>query len=278
MVRITLTNSWIGIGLTFLCLGTSGGCSCSDKVCQSPSSALGVVRLPQVPSLCGPCGGYRPTCWMAWSDCCPPCPPPEQAVSTPHGSAGDIRQGEDVRSPSKDMEVLPMPQEEPRPKVATPPEAEAPMPILETPAKSKQPLPTLDKPAKGKEPSPKLEQSPKAENPANKAKEPRSVVPAKPSTNYSGSRYSESANWEAAPLPERYVSSPDPEKWHAATASLPKYSLRIVDPDNGDGESSPASAASLAVLAPKKRGILPDVRQVVFRQEEHNSGNSQRGK
>ena len=83
MVRITLTSRWIGIGLMLLCLGISGGCCCADKVGKPPlPSALCIDRLPPCPTVCGPCYGYHPTCWMAWSDCCRTCPPPEQVVPT----------------------------------------------------------------------------------------------------------------------------------------------------------------------------------------------------
>ncbi|MBN2021386.1 MAG: hypothetical protein JW809_01200 [Pirellulales bacterium] len=41
-----------------------------------------------------PCFGLRPTCWQAWSPCCPPCPPPWAACpndEAPTGSSLDIR-------------------------------------------------------------------------------------------------------------------------------------------------------------------------------------------
>ena len=254
MVRIMFTNRWIGVGLTILCLGTSGGCCCRpDKVGKPPlPSALCIDRLPRGPNLCGPCAGYHPTCWMAWSDCYTPCPPPEQVVPIPHGRAGDILPGEGVRSPDKDLEAVPMPQEESRPKVGKPPKAE--------------------------EPLPKLERPPKAPPPLNKAKEPQPIVPAKPPMDDSRSHESDSANWEVAPLPEQYVKSPAPDKMAVHTAPIPKYSLRILDSDSSGGKSAPTRDVPLAVLVPEKRDVFPEILQVVFRQEERDSSDGQQDK
>jgi len=253
MVRITLTSFWIGIGLTILCLGTSGGCCCCPAKAGKPPlpSALCIDRLPRGPNLCGPCAGYHPTCWMAWSDCYAPCPPPEQAAPIPYGRAGAILPGEGVQ-PDKDLEAVPMPVEEPRPKARKPPKAE--------------------------EPLPKLERLPKAKAPLNKAKEPQSVVPAKPSMDDSRGHKSDSANWEVAPFPEQYLKSPASGKMAVHTAPIPRYSLRMLDSDSSGGKSAPTRDASSVVLVPEKRDIFPEILQVVFWQEERDSSDGQQDK
>jgi len=185
MVRIMLTSPWIGIGLTILCLGTSGGCRCVARTRKPPiPSAICVDRLPRCPTLCGPCNGYHPTCWMAWPDGCGTCPPPEQIVPVPRGPVGDALPGEGVRSNAKDLEVVPMPQEEP---------------------------------PKAKEPLPKVKEPPQARPPQPKAEKPQSIVPIKPSVNDSESNDSDTADWDTAPLPAHHAerSLPDTMSIHS---------------------------------------------------------------
>jgi hypothetical protein len=325
MVKITFTSSWIGIGLMLLCLGMSGGCCCADKAGKPPlPSAMCIDPLPPGPTVCGPGYGYHPTCWMAWSDCCRTCPPPEQVVPLPRGPAGDTPSGDGVRPPNRtDLEVVPVPHEEPRAKLPNPPKAEEPPPMLEKHGKAKEPPPMLEKtgnakepdlilekPLKAKEPKsklkkpgkaekskPKLEESPKAEPPLTKAKEPRpklerlpkvencltkaeepSIVPIQPSMDDSGRSKPECADWEEAPLPKHYAKSSVPDKLDVYIPPVPKSRPRILDSHSGSRELAPTRDMYFAVLVPERRSILPEIRRVVFWQEENGGGDRQQDK
>ena len=274
MVKSMSNSHWTGIGLTILCLGIVGGCCCADKVDKPPlPSALCIDRLPPCPTVVGACAGYHPTCWMSWPDCCPTCPPPDQVVPVPRGPAEDTPRGEGVRSPDKGLEAVPMPQEEPQPKVAEPPKAEEPPSAVELPrAKT---LPKTNEPPSGRKPH-NAKEPPKAKNPLPKVEKPLSIVPNPPSIGDPLPNESDTSAWEEAPLPEQYVKSPVPNKASIGVSSMSGCVLHILDSDSEVEESAPATDASLTILAPKKRDALPEVRQVVFRQQEEGRGYGRR--
>jgi hypothetical protein len=64
-----------------------------------------------------PCYGFHPTCWYAWPDCCPSCPPP--AGITPEIISAGAAETPPADSPSP-REVIPTPAEQPP--TAKPPE------------------------------------------------------------------------------------------------------------------------------------------------------------
>jgi hypothetical protein len=144
MVRITLAGFWIGVGLTLLCLGI-GGCHCPERADTGPIACSFCDRLPPCPTICGPCYGYQPTCWMSWPDCCVPCPPPVQAMRAGGIPGGDIPPGEGAHPPMKEMERVPLPQEEARSNIEAPAKAKQPPKAIEPP-KPNEPPANVEKP------------------------------------------------------------------------------------------------------------------------------------
>jgi hypothetical protein len=106
---------------------------------------------------CDPCYGYHPTCWSAWPDCCPNCPPPSGVMAE-----GVTEGGRDMPSPNapSPRELVPTPYDEPP--VAKPPEAtrvppsrlpatmppDAPLPPRSTPPAPEPPNAPLPPPQK----------------------------------------------------------------------------------------------------------------------------------
>jgi hypothetical protein len=195
MIKIMLISPKIGICLTILCLGIGSGCHNPANVRKSRlPSELCIDHLPCRPTICDPCFGYHPTCWMPWPGCCGQCPPPEQMVPMSGGPETAPSPNQDLRSPAVDLEVVPVPQEEPEQKskeiskpinerleLKEPPKMEEPdgkngkteepeqksvePPKAEEPAKALDSTPKTEEPAKEKEPSPELEKPlPKAKD------------------------------------------------------------------------------------------------------------------
>jgi hypothetical protein len=149
-------------------------CSCAYrdglKSLGTPGDLLSCAKERHVSQVipCDPCYGFHPTCWYAWSECCPACPPPEGVVSE------EVREvGKDVMLPdaSNRREVVPAPQQEPP--AAKPPEAPRP-------PQSKPPAPKLpDAPLPPV--SLKKEASPPSKGVTNLPPPPRSVTVLPPS-------------------------------------------------------------------------------------------------
>jgi hypothetical protein len=276
MVRRMSTSHWMGIGLTVLCLGTSG-CCCADKGGERPlPSAIYVDRLSRRPTVCDPCAGYHPTRWISWPDCCETCPPPDQSVPSPRGSGEFVPPGESVRLPEVNSEVMPVPQEEPRPKIAEPPKADEPPNVAEPPGTKW--LPKAKEPPKPKEPGNPVE-PPKAKDLSPKAEEPP-LSPAPLQSAMSDFNRDElcHSDWGPAPLPEQSKKSSCFKKEKIPITPISGCALRILDPYS-DGEAVlPAFGNSITILVPKKGDVLPEIRLVTFRQEVDSRGDDQRNR
>jgi hypothetical protein len=173
--------------------------------------------------------------------------------------------------PEGSLEFVPVPQEEPRSKVAEPPKAHEPPSAIEPPRpgwvpKAKEP-PAARKPRNTIEP-------PKANNPGlPKAEEPRpSLVPLQAAMSDWDYDKSRSLGCGPAALPEQDAKSRGSDEETTLITPISGCALRIVDPDGNGEDVAPAFANSLAILAPKKGDVFADIRQVVFRQEEDNRG------
>jgi hypothetical protein len=202
MFRTALTSSVVGVGLTISCLGIGGGCYRPGQAGPRAVSPLYVERLPQCPTICGPCGGYRPTHWMSWSDYCPTCLRSSRGIHATHVSGSDVPPGEGVLAPDGNPEMVPVPQGEPQagatdvlgsngptPGVPKPARAEKRQPRAEGPAetqerrrkvpvppKAEEPLPGVGKPAKREEPRPTAAAPPKVTRPVTKEIKLESII------------------------------------------------------------------------------------------------------
>ena len=174
MVRIMFTSHWMGIGLTVLCLGTSGDAVVSPNPASArfrPRSAWIVCRddrrcVARAPGII-PRAGCR---GRIAANAAKPARRPSRYVPSPRGSAETVPPGEGVRPPAKGLGIRAHAPEEPRPKVAEPPKAEEPPKAVEPPR--------AGRPPKAKEP-PKAKKSRNAKEPP-KAKDP--PLPAKQKT------------------------------------------------------------------------------------------------
>lgn len=131
MAGSNIVRTWPGICLTLLWLSVGGGCCCLHEFgIDNPhlSSCPWMCQPPQGPVTCGPCYGYHPTCWLGWSECCSPCPPPEQVRPVYGGPTGHVL-GSDLVPPNPDREAVPRPKAEPskeKPPRPIPPRSPAP--------------------------------------------------------------------------------------------------------------------------------------------------------
>jgi hypothetical protein len=300
MTRIMLSSPWFGICVAILCLGASEGCRCAGTTCQPVRPAC----LSRGAATCDPCYGYRPTCWTRWPDCCRPCPPPEQIIPIPHGLPGNAAPGDASDANSKDLEPVPKPvpqagivSEPPEPAASLPkvnqsPKARAakPVPKAKTVPKAKAdeplPVPEVKEPpeAKPAEPSPmpKAKESPKAVSPVSDDDKSLSVVPIQPSSDDSSS----SSESDAAASERAFSPRPNDDNVAADTQEVRSDG----DRQKTDHERliptrdvynmclallAPEKHVGLVLLAPEKKDLFPEIRQVAFGQEEDGRSNGQ---
>jgi hypothetical protein len=131
MAGKTTIRTWLGISLSLLWLGVGGGCHCMDEcglTYPHMPGAAGKCCAPQgTAMMCGPCYGYRPTCWMPWSEYCCPCPPPEHISPVPSAPAEQKLMEGDLVPPKPEREIVPRPKSESR--KLEPPKKKSPPPI-----------------------------------------------------------------------------------------------------------------------------------------------------
>jgi len=176
MAGNTAVKTWAGICLTLLWLGGGGGCCCLDGFGMAHSRLFRfpcTYRAPREPMTCGPCYGYQPTCWLAWSECYCPCPPPEHIGPIPGGPTGGLPLEDDLAPPSPNR----------------------------GPNREMVPRPKADSPK---------EKPPKADSP--KEKPPLPIAPVPPSSHTSSKHKSDTADWGIAPLPDDILAAPMPQK------------------------------------------------------------------